>query len=150
MAVASPEVLARMPLSEAVMTLWCWVADDAYLDQIFDRHRGRSYEKILSFPLMVRLIRDALIEHEGSGRKSFEHAEERDELDASSPLARPMAKGAPQEKAAAPSQERERKAWIGLPDRGGASTEAREGRVGCESSPEMLTAVVWRPAHKKR
>jgi hypothetical protein len=32
---------------------------------------------------MVRLIRDALIEHGGSGRKSFEHAEERDELEAS-------------------------------------------------------------------
>jgi hypothetical protein len=83
MAVASPEVLARMPLSEAVLTLWCWVADDAYLDQIFDRHRGRCYERVLSFSLMVRLIRDALIEHEGSGRKSFEHAEEREELDAS-------------------------------------------------------------------
>ena len=82
MDVASPEVLARMPLSEAVLTLWSWAADDAYLDRIFDRHRGRGYERILSFPLVVRLIRDALIEHEGSGRKSFKHAEERQELGA--------------------------------------------------------------------
>jgi uncharacterized protein (DUF2267 family) len=83
MDVASPEVLARMPLAEAVMTLWSWAAENAYLDQIFDRHRGRCYERILSFSLVVRLIRDALIEHGGSGRKSFEHAEEREELEAS-------------------------------------------------------------------
>jgi Transposase DDE domain len=83
MAVVSPEVLARMPLAEAVLTLWCWIADDPYLNQVFDRHRGRCYEKILSFSLMVRLIRDALLEHEGSGRKSFEHAAQRDELETS-------------------------------------------------------------------
>jgi len=72
-----------MPLAEAVLTLWCWVADETYLDEIFEQHRGRCYERILSFPLMVRLIRDALLEHEGSGRKSFEHAREREELGAS-------------------------------------------------------------------
>jgi len=83
MDVAAPEVLARMPLSDAVLTLWCWAADDAYLDEVFERHRGRCYERVLSFSLVVRLIRDALIEHGGSGRKSFEHAEERDELEAS-------------------------------------------------------------------
>lgn len=65
MAVVSPEVLARMPLAEAVLTQWCWIADDAYLEQVFDCHRGRCYEKILSFPVMVRLIRDALLEHKG-------------------------------------------------------------------------------------
>jgi Transposase DDE domain len=83
MAVASPEVLARMPLAEAVLTLWCWVAEETYLDQVFEQHRGRCYEKILSFSLMVRLIRDALLEHEGSGRKSFEHALDRKELETS-------------------------------------------------------------------
>lgn len=83
MAVASPEVLARMPLAESVLTLWCWVADATYLDQVFDQHRGRCYQEILSFSLMVRLIRDALLEHEGSGRKSFEHAEARNELETS-------------------------------------------------------------------
>jgi len=83
MAVPSPEVLARMPVAEAVLTLWCWVADATYLDKVFEQNRGRCYEKILSFSLMVRLIRDALLEHEGSGRKSFEHARDRDELETS-------------------------------------------------------------------
>ncbi len=49
MAVASPEVLARMPLAEAVLTLWCWVADADYLNEVFEENRGRCYEKILSF-----------------------------------------------------------------------------------------------------
>ncbi len=80
MDVASPEVLARMPLAEAVLALWCWAADPAYLNQIFEQYRGRCYEKILSFPLIVRLLRDALLEHDGSGRKSFEHALDRKEL----------------------------------------------------------------------
>jgi hypothetical protein len=83
MAAVSPEVLARMPLAEAVLTMWCWIADDSYLKQIFDQHRGKCYEKILSFPLVCRLIRDALVEHEGSARKSFEHAKEHGELETS-------------------------------------------------------------------
>jgi Transposase DDE domain len=83
MAVVSPEVLARMPLAEAVLTLWCWVADEDYLNDVFEENRGRCYEKVLSFPLVVRLIRDALLEHEGSGRKSFEHARDREELKSS-------------------------------------------------------------------
>jgi Transposase DDE domain len=83
MAVASRDVLARMPLAEAVLTLWCWVADATYLDKVFEENRGRCYEKILSFSLMVLLIRDALLEHDGSGRKSFEHARERNEMEAS-------------------------------------------------------------------
>jgi Transposase DDE domain len=75
--------LARLPLAEAVLTLWRWVADAASLDQIFDAHRGRCYQKILTFSLIVSLVRDALLEYGGSGRKSFDEAQDRGELDAS-------------------------------------------------------------------
>ena len=79
----STRYLARLPLAEAVLTLWRWVADSGSLDQIFDDHRGRCYEKILSFPLLVYLIRDALLEFGGSGRKSFDEAKDRGELETS-------------------------------------------------------------------
>jgi Transposase DDE domain len=79
----SREVLIRMPLAEAVLTLWAWIADPIYLDQLFEEKRGRCYEKLLSFSTIVSIVRDALLEHEGSGRKSMEHASEREELDAS-------------------------------------------------------------------
>jgi hypothetical protein len=77
------ELLARMPLAEAVLTLWRWVADSAVLDQAFNEHRGRSYEKILTFPFLVYLVRDALLEFNGNGRRTIEKAEEAGQLETS-------------------------------------------------------------------
>jgi hypothetical protein len=77
------DILARLPLAEAVLTLWRWVADAGSLDQIFDENRGRCYQKILSFSLIVYLVRDALLEFDGSGRRSFDEAKDRGELEAS-------------------------------------------------------------------
>lgn len=79
----APEVLARMPLGEAVLLLWRWMADETHLENLFQRFRGRCYEKVISFALMVHLICDALLQYGGSARQSFERAEERGELDAS-------------------------------------------------------------------
>lgn len=77
------EVLDRLPLAEAVLTLWRWVADPLFLLSLFARHRGTGYEKVMSFGGLVQLIADALLEHRGSGRKSFVRARERGELAAS-------------------------------------------------------------------
>jgi Transposase DDE domain len=77
------EVLARLPLAEAVLSLWRWVVDPLFLLSLFARHRGAGYEKVLSFGSLVQLIADALLEHRGSGRKSFTRAQERGELAAS-------------------------------------------------------------------
>ena len=85
MEVPRRDTLARLPLAEAVLTLWRWVADAGSLDQIFDDNRGRCYEKILSFSLLVYLVRDALLEYGGSGRKSFDEAKDRGELETSYP-----------------------------------------------------------------
>jgi Transposase DDE domain len=81
--VPARDTLVRLPLAEAVLTLWRWVADADSLDQIFDDHRGRCYEKILSFSCLVYLIRDALLEYGGSGRKSFDEAKDRGDLETS-------------------------------------------------------------------
>jgi Transposase DDE domain len=75
--------MARMPLAEAVLTLWRWVADAEALDQIFDENRGRCYEKILSFSFVIYLLRDALLEFNGSARRTMEKAEERGQLETS-------------------------------------------------------------------
>jgi Transposase DDE domain len=68
------EVLSRLPLAEAVLSLWQFVCADEPLDVLYDRHRGGTYEKKITFPLMVQLVRDALLEPEGSGHQSFRHA----------------------------------------------------------------------------
>ena len=41
--------------------------DEPFLDWLFDEHRGRCYERLLTFPTMVYLIRDALVIHGGTG-----------------------------------------------------------------------------------
>lgn len=83
MEVPVPETLARLPLAEAVLTVWRWAVDDDTVNQIFDDNRGRCYEKIFLFSTIVGLVRDALLEYDGSGQQSFEAAQDRGELDAS-------------------------------------------------------------------
>ena len=53
------EVLQRLLLADAVLSLWAFVMDPTFLDGVFQRHRGRSFEKELKFPVFVELIADA-------------------------------------------------------------------------------------------
>jgi len=53
------------------------------LEAVWGRHRGRCYEKLISFSLMVHLIADALLQYHGSGRRRFEKNSEARELPAS-------------------------------------------------------------------
>jgi hypothetical protein len=76
------EVLHRLPLAEAVMDLWQWVVDCEFLSGVFEEFRGASYERLIAFPVMVHLIADALLQHGGSGRKSFQRNRENGELPA--------------------------------------------------------------------
>ncbi len=75
-------VLSRLPLAEAVLSLWQWICHDDHLADLYDRHRGQTYEKKISFSLLTQLIRDALLEHQGSGHQSFSHGREDGILDA--------------------------------------------------------------------
>jgi hypothetical protein len=77
------EILSRLPLAEAVLSLWRWVADPLFLLSVFARHRGLGYEKEISFGVLVQLIADALLEHQGSGKKSFARGREQGLLTAS-------------------------------------------------------------------
>jgi hypothetical protein len=76
------EVLTRLPLAEAVLSLWRFVCDDDHLQELFARHRGACYEKKIPFPLLVQLVGDALLQHEGSARQSFRRAREDGQLPA--------------------------------------------------------------------
>jgi hypothetical protein len=70
----SREVLRRVPLAEAVLSRWAFVMAPEFLDGVFQRHRGRSFEDVLKFSVLVELIADAIVQHRGSGRQSFERA----------------------------------------------------------------------------
>jgi hypothetical protein len=77
------EVRRRLPLAEAVLLLWREICDPPILQDLFDRNRGACYERALSFPVLVNVVADSLLEHEGSGRKSFEQGRENGELNVS-------------------------------------------------------------------
>jgi hypothetical protein len=74
------DVLQRLPLSEAVLLLARHATAPDTLDNLFDRHRGAAYQRELSFATLVALIGDALLEHDGSGRQSFQRARAAGEL----------------------------------------------------------------------
>ena len=65
------------------VSLWRWVADPLFLLSVFARHCGLGYEKEIRFEVLVQLIADAVLEHQGSGRKSFERGREQGLLTAS-------------------------------------------------------------------
>src|ERR1700675_2783853 len=81
------EALDRLPLAQSVLLLWQQVADPAFLQDLFDMRRGRGDDKILSFPSLVQLIADALLQHDGSPRASFERALEHNTLPVTIPAA---------------------------------------------------------------
>lgn len=69
------QALGRVPLAEALCSLWAFVMQKEFLDEVFQRHRGRSFEQVLTFPVFVELIADALLQHHGSGRQAFERGQ---------------------------------------------------------------------------
>lgn len=74
---------AKLPLADAVLQVFRYVGDDARLQAIFDKERGRCYDDVIGFPNLVSLIGDALLEYGGSGNQSFSRAKESGELTAS-------------------------------------------------------------------
>ena len=76
----SASVLERLPLADAVWRVLHFIMADSWLNDLWQRERGRCYEKTLQFSTLARLVADALLEHDGSGRQAFERAQEAETL----------------------------------------------------------------------
>jgi Transposase DDE domain len=74
------ELVEALPLADAFYSLWGSVANDLALAGLFDRHRGRCYQDLLTFAELVGVLLDALTRSKGSGRKAVGHAHERGQL----------------------------------------------------------------------
>src|ERR1700683_4953112 len=64
------EVLARLPLAEAVLVALRHSTLPEHCHDLFARLKGRCYEHFLSFGTLVDITRDALLRFRGSGRKA--------------------------------------------------------------------------------
>jgi hypothetical protein len=73
-------VLPTVPLANATLTVWSYLLDPGFLNDFYDRHRGRGYEDILTFPTVVALTRDALVLHKGSALPAIERADEQGDM----------------------------------------------------------------------
>src|SRR5437764_4394344 len=80
-------VLDRVPLAAGVWAVWSSLCAEAPLQDLYARRRQHGQQRKISFPSLVDLIRDALLEHGGSGRQSFQRGRERGSLNASDPAA---------------------------------------------------------------
>jgi IS4 transposase len=78
------EVCRRLPLAEAALRMLDYVCQEEFLQTVFAKHHGRSYEDLLTFGTLVQLVTDALLEYEGSGRQAIERAREAGELETKS------------------------------------------------------------------
>lgn len=74
------ELLGRLPLAQATMRVMGYALDSKTLEGVFELHRGRCYEGILTFQRLVQLVLDALTVHGGSGHRAFREAQAQGEL----------------------------------------------------------------------
>lgn len=65
----------RLPLVCATLELFDFAFDELLLAGLYEQHRGRCYEDVLSFPRLVSLVRDCLLQHKGSGHRLFQELE---------------------------------------------------------------------------
>jgi hypothetical protein len=77
------EAARRLPLAEAAFRLFDFILADDFLKVVFQRHRGRSYEGVITFPVFVHLVTDAFLGHRGSAHQTFLSAVEEKSLKAS-------------------------------------------------------------------
>jgi hypothetical protein len=77
------EVCRRLPLADATLHLLDYVADASFLGELYDEHRGRSYQKKLAFADLVHLLADSLLLHGQSAHRTFQDAQANGELPAS-------------------------------------------------------------------
>ena len=77
------EVCRRLPLADATVQMLRFVADAQFLAELFDQHRGRSYERQISFADLVHLLADGLVVHGQSAHRTFQQAHAAGDLPAS-------------------------------------------------------------------
>lgn len=77
------QVCCRLPLADATLHVLDYVADEDFLADLYDRHRGRSYENKITFADLVHLLAGSLLVNGQSAHRTFQQARADGELEAS-------------------------------------------------------------------
>lgn len=78
----SLQVLSKVPLAQATFRVLSFALEDGFLEAVYQKNRGRSYTKLIKFPLITHLVSDALFQNK-TGRRVFEKAHHEEALPAS-------------------------------------------------------------------
>ena len=57
-----------------MLRLWMYLAENRFFQEVYERNRGRCYERQLDFPLVLDLMADAMMQYRGYLNRSLEHA----------------------------------------------------------------------------
>lgn len=68
-------MLGKLPLAHAALEMFGFCLQKPFLDNLYEEHRGLCYQDVLSFPCLVQVLSDALLQFQGSGRAALDHAE---------------------------------------------------------------------------
>lgn len=78
-------LFGKTPLAVAVWLLWDAVLPDSVLDDFYEKHRGRCYQRELTFANMVYLVNDALLVNGGRAHPTLIHHGGSDQCPVSEP-----------------------------------------------------------------
>jgi Transposase DDE domain len=68
------EACRRLPLADATLHVLDYVAAPPFLAEVYDRHRGRSYQRAITFADLVHLLADGLVLNGQSAHRTFRQA----------------------------------------------------------------------------
>ena len=70
----SQEAIRRAPVAEGTLTALAVLFSEERIAALYERHRGASYEGVISFHSLVELMYSAVIEHKAVGSSAFQSA----------------------------------------------------------------------------
>jgi len=68
------EAIRRASVAEGVLSVLAVLFSEERIAALYDRHRGASYEGVISFHTLVELMYSAVIEHKAVGSSAFQSA----------------------------------------------------------------------------
>lgn len=75
------DLMQRLPLATAALETFQFAFEEAFLqEQVYDPHRDRCYTDVLTFPHLLKMMRDCLLQHGGSGHRYCSEAQRADAL----------------------------------------------------------------------
>jgi hypothetical protein len=79
----SQEAIRRAPVAEGTLTALAVLFSEERIAALYERHRGASYEGVISFHSLVELMYSAVIEHKAVGSSAFQSARKTGKLSVS-------------------------------------------------------------------